>query len=1291
MQWFRNVIACIAVFGCFCCQERESAINSGSKVFHLEQNDTQIKVISEHAETLVTHEIQPDHRPYLHPVRAPNSNVSVTQFSPDHHKHQTGIYWGFTRVNGTDIEGDSLKKWFYRPDKPARIQTKIGRDYFHNPGAGFWKRVNSQMLIAEGSELKWQTEYHLLNGQGDPILLETQIWTFTSRDSMYLLDLEWEGEALSDFVVNEFDYGGLFVRMPWQEGIAGDVVNAARQRNQNAEGQRAMWVDIGMQIEGLNEYGHIAIFDHPDNDGFPTPWRVDHQLGVGPVRAALGDWQIPIGETKTFKHQLVIYSGKRNDVTLNEAWANFAGDHGMYNTASLWGIAQDEARTAKFLTPQEAVDIMAIPDGYNVNVFASEPMITQPMAFCWDDKGRMWIAENRDYESRGSGFANFGDSRILILEDTDRDGVVDSRKVFLEGIPFPSAIAVGFDGLYLGAPPNLLFIPDRDQNDLADTSDIEVLLTGWGIRDRHETINSLHWGPDGWLYGLEGFATPSKIRKPVGKGKIYRHGDEFPADLLEADGVDVNGGVWRYHPVKDRFEVVAHGFSNPWGIDYDDKGQLFISACVIPHLFHVIPGGIYHRQGGQHFNPYVYEDIQTIVDHRHRSAHGGARVYLSDAFPEDQYGRIFMANIHEHAVLSDILHPNGSGFRASHGEDFLLANNAQWIGFSMEIGPEGGLYVLDWHDADICGKEVLHKETGRVFRIVPEQSGAEEWVDRYEDLTQFSDLRLAELQTSGSAWHARRARLILQSRAVQRSIDIKAIDLLSQLLKRKRNSRFHRLRALWSLHLINGINEGELLDLLTDKEEYIRGWAIQLIGEDMDPSNQTMAKIERLVQTESSPVVRMYLAAFLQRIPLDYRWMLADRLLQFKEDANDPNIPFLLWFGIEPLTIVDMERAITLAQQSQIPSISEKIIRRLVDANQSELVANHLSGKQINSLLAGMLAGLNGRTDVSEPENWRERMQEISLDSEGEELVAAITDQFQSVESIKRALETIENEGASTENKRVAITNLSAKGATELVPYLAQFFEEKDLSREAIRALAAYDQPELATQLLARFESYDADLQREVLQTLSSRSSYGWMLANAIKSGVIQKSDVPAYIAVQLRRVVGNGFVEIWGPIDRMESDKQADYLKYQRLLSDEAIAGADLIHGKEIYRRVCFVCHEMHGEGGLIGPELTGSNRTNTGYLLSNILDPSGELQDDYRMEVITTVEGRTYSGNIEMETDRQVLLRTISETVNISKSEIQSRETSTKSLMPEGLLETLTNQEIIDLVAYLKELEPS
>src|SRR5690606_32816282 len=450
--------------------------------------------------------------------------------------------------------------------------------------------------------------------------------------------LEWKGEAKTDVTIGEYDYGGLFLRMPWHEGIPGEVVNAARQRNEKAEGQRAMWVDVGMQVEGRDDLAHVAIFDHKDNERFPQPWRVDDQLGVGPALARLGDWKIPKGKTETIRHRLVVYSGAMNDVELIDAWEKYVGDS-TYSDASLWDVARDEGRTAKFLTPDEAASSMTLLDGYKVNIWAAEPMMTQPMAFCWDDRGRLWIAENKDYESRGKGFSNSGKSRILILEDTDHDGKADTQKIFAEGIAFPAAIAVGFDGVFLGAPPNLMFIPDRDKDDKADMEDIEIRLTGWGIRDRHETINSLHWGPDGWLYGCQGFATPSKIKLAKGKGRIYRKNDPFPENIFEGDGVDINGGVWRYHPTKDKFEVVAHGFSNPWGIDYDSKGQIFISACVIPHLWHVIPGGIYHRQGGQHYNPYVYNDIKTIADHRHRSAHGGLRVYQSDAFPATQHGR----------------------------------------------------------------------------------------------------------------------------------------------------------------------------------------------------------------------------------------------------------------------------------------------------------------------------------------------------------------------------------------------------------------------------------------------------------------------------------------------------------------------------------------------------------------------------------------------------------------------------------------------------------------------------
>lgn len=1288
------------LFLCFCIsmiivgcgpQKRNESPNDNPIVLSISQNEEAgtISVFRKgNSEAIVVQNAKPDFRPYLHPIAAPDGKGQLTEYSPGHHKHQTGLYWGFTRVNGEAMSIDTVRKYFYQKDKFPKMQSSIGRDFFHHPEAGYWKRVSFSVINAEGPEVSWQTVYNMLNEEGKPILQETQRWTMREKEGKFLLNLEWQGKAITDITIGEYDYGGLFLRMPWKEGIRGEVVNAARQRNEKAEGQRAMWVDAGMQVEGRDDLAHIAIFDHPENAGFPQPWRVDGQLGIGPVRAHMGDWHIKAGETEIIRHQIVAYTGDLNDVELTKLWDEYIGSNSLYTTASLWNIAQEEGLAAKFLSPKEAVENMTLIDGFKANAWAGEPMVTQPIAFCWDDRGRLWVAENRDYESRGSGFSNSGDSRIVILEDVNHDGVADSRKVFLEGIPFPSAIAVGFDGLFLGAPPNLLFVPDKNEDDVAEKDNIEVLLTGWGIRDRHETINSFHWGPDGWLYGLEGFATPSKIRKPIGKGKIYRHKEFFPEDLLEAEGVDINGGVWRYHPTKKRFEAVAHGFSNPWGIDYDRKGQLFITACVIPHLFHVIPGGIYHRQGGQHFNPYVYSDITTIVDHRHRSAHGGARIYQSDAFPEIHQGRLFMANIHEHAVLSDVLEPKGSGFVAHHGDDFLLANNAQWIGFSMEVGPSGDLYVLDWHDADICGKEVRNKETGRIFRVSPTNTLAEDWEGRYADLKKMSDEQLVGLQTSSSDWHARRARVILQNRARKGSLSSGSLTPLKKLFQDAKNPD-HRLRAMWTLHITNSFIEEDLVKALADKDEYIRAWAIQMLCEDLKVSKKATDVMIGMSNDDPSSVVRLYLAAAIQRVDVEARWQIAEGLISQRKDIEDHNIPKMIWYGMETLAEQSPAKAITLAGACKVPLIAEFTARRLVDANALSLLVSELEKRptQLTAMLNGMLAGLEGRSDAKAPANWEATYSKLKSDKSVAALAQEVAQLFGDTEAALKFILTLKNTSSPLEAQRDALKSLASRQREELLPTLPALLHQPKLRVDAIRAIAAYEHEPLGDLLVEGFSGFTAEERAEALQTLACRTTYGRSLTRAIKDGKIKKSDVPAYVARQLRRVVGNGFVEVWGPIDQLSGNKAVAYKRYQHLLTDQTLATADINNGRAIFQRTCSACHTLYGEGGNVGPDLTGSNRTNIDYLLSNIIEPSGEIQDDYRMVVITSRDGRTYSGNIIAESDRQLTLRVIGQDqLVLNKSDIQSQETASVSMMPEGLMETLSDKQVLDLIAYLR-----
>ena len=1240
-------------------------------------------------EPIVTQNAGAEHRPFLHPIVAPDGKGLATEYSPGHHPHQTGLYWGFTRVNGEPMDADTLRQWFYRRDKPEDIARAVGRDYFHNPGGDYWRRDSASVVTESGTEVQWQTVYGMLDAEGNAFMTETQNWTMRAEEDRFILDLEWAGEAHTEVSINEMSYGGMFLRMPWEQGIPGEAVNAARQRNRQAEGQRAMWVDVGMQVEGRDDFLHVAIFDHPMNAGFPQTWRVDGQLGVGPARSRMGDWHIPEGTTEVIRHRLIVYTGELNDLELTEDWEEYTGAaEGSYSTSSLWGIAQQEAKQEKFLTPEEAVDAMTVRDGFKVNAWASEPMITQPMAFAWDDRGRMWIAENRDYETRGRGFSGSGDSRILILEDTDRDGAADSKKVFAEGIPFPAALAVGFDGVFVGAPPHLLFLPDRDGDDVADMDDAEILLTGWGIRDRHETINSFHWGPDGWLYGLEGFATPSRIRKPGPEETIYGHNDPFPDDLFEYDGVDINGGVWRYHPTKDRFEVVAHGFSNPWGIDYDAKGQIFITACVIPHLFHVVPGGIYHRQGGSHFNPYVYGDIRTIVNHRHRSAHGGARVYLSDAFPEEHHGRLFMANIHEHAVLSDELEPKGSGFVAHHGEDFLLANNKQWVGFSMEIGPGGDVYVLDWHDADICGNDVQHKETGRIFRITPEQSRADDWEGRYDDVKTMSNEQLVELQLSKSSWHARRARVVLQGRAAKGEVDAPVHEALREMFASNPDGDL-RLRAMWALHVTGGLTPDRLTEALDDQDQHVRAWAIQLLTEDHDAPAAATEKFIELADRDTSPIVRLYLAAALQRVEHDVRWSIAEHLVMKGDDADDHNIPKMIWFGIEPLVPEDPMRALRLARTSQIPMLTENIARRAVDADELEFLVTSLDDRSEArpALLRGMLAGLEGQVYAEPPDNWERVYGRLKRDRNVADLALEVEQQFGGVEVARQFLATLDDQSAPPEDRRRAIQGLADQQHQALFERLPALLDEPELRIAALRAYAAFDgRWASGFLLLGRYDSFNADEKLAAVQTLASRPIYGRVLMGAIKEGSVPRRDVPAYVARQLHRVVGSGFLEVWGPITRVSSEKAAAIAKYTTILSDEAIAAADTAHGEQMFTELCAVCHQMFGEGGLIGPDLTGSNRTELDYLLTNILDPSGDIQDVYQTLMVTTRDGRTYSGTVATKSPRSMTLRVVGQDeVVIAQSDIQSFDYFPLSMMPEGLLDPYSDDEVTNLVAYL------
>jgi putative membrane-bound dehydrogenase-like protein len=585
------------------------------------------------------------------------------------------------------------------------------------------------------------------------------------------------------------------------------------------------------------------------------------------------------------------------------------------------------------LSGMEAAKTMTAREGFSVTLAAAEPDIVRPISFTMDSRGRLWVAEAHTYPVRAP--EGKGEDRVLIFEDTDGDGSLDKRTVFMEGLNLISSIEVGMGGVWLGSAPNLLFIPLDEKND-KPAGPPQILLDGWGLQDTHEILNNFRWGPDGWLYGTHGVFTHSNVGKP---------------GASDAERIKLNAGVWRYHPTTREFELFAEGTSNPWGIDFNDYGHPFITVCVIPHMFHVIQGARYLRQAGKHFNPYTFEDIKEIGDHVHwvgdrgphagnfRSnskggghAHAGAMIYLgSENWPKTYRNKIFMNNIHGSRVNVDILDRKGSGYVASHDEDFLLANDSwsQWLNF--RYGPSGSVFAIDWYDKNQChspNPDVHQKTMGRIFKISHE---TDKWVQ--VDLSKASDMDLVDYQLHKNEWYVRTARLVLQERGPNKKVHQALKDILENNPDVSR-----KLRALWTLHVTQGLSEKELIELMAHENEYIRSWAIQLVAEDKNPSDAVLKRFAELAKTDNSALVRLYLASAIQRTAPEKRWDTLEALIQRGEDNDDHNLPLMLWYAFEPTIPTDLNRAVDLAQNANVPHILPYTIQRVgaIDSPEAE-------------------------------------------------------------------------------------------------------------------------------------------------------------------------------------------------------------------------------------------------------------------------------------------------------------------------------------------------------------------
>jgi putative membrane-bound dehydrogenase-like protein len=940
---------------------------------------------------------------------------------------------------------------------------------------------------------------------------------------------------------------------------------------------------------------------------------------------------------------------------------------------------------------EQAAQRFTLPPGFQAALFAGEPDVVQPIAFTFDDRGRLWVVENHSYP----GWAGEKKDRVIILEDRDGDGRFDERKVFLDEGSNLSGIEWGWGGVWLCSTPNLVFVPDRNADDVPDSEPV-IKLDGWDLRAQHNVSSSLAWGPDGWLYGCNGILSNSSVGRP---------------GAAPAERTSINCGVWRYHPEREVFEVVARGTTNPWGLDFDDNGQAFITNCVIAHAWHVVPGARFQRMFGQDFNEHSYALMATCADHlhwaggawqearggeRHDSyggghAHVGAMVYLGDNWPDEYRNCLYTCNLHGNRVNRDSLQRRGSGYVARHEADVLLANDPWFRGMSVKYGPDGGVYVSDWSDTGECHNyETVDRTNGRIYKVT--HGHPRPW---NTDLESLDDNALLSLLDHKNDWVVRHARRILQERASQGRLSQTTPEALGRLLC-VQSTAPSALRILWALHAVGAANEGLLLACMDSPHDVVRGWAVQLELEDQRASPEALDKLATMAQRDQSQWVRLALAAALQRLPLGDRWAIARQLVCHAEDVEDANIPLMLWYGIEPLVSVDTQRALSLAERSQIPLIAQYIVRRMAASDDGALAAivEHISRGDHSfqaAALTGLLQAVQVRRRVAMPDGWQSLYARMansadkSIQLRSTRLGLIFGDPQALVELRKKAVD----ERAEAATRRQAIRALTQVNASGLSPFLQPLLTDRTVRVAALRGLASAYDAATARCVLDLYLTFDAASRREAVSTLASRREYAVALLEAMEKGVVPSSDLTAFHVQQLQSLqdedVSRRLTTLWGEVRPTRTDRAAKMAQMKERLTPTVLASADFARGRVVFEKTCATCHRLFDAGGRVGPELTGSQRTNIDYVLSNVLDPSAIVAKDFQITVLELVNGRVLSGIVAESNNYSVTVQTANERLIVPRDEIEASKPSAISMMPDGLLDPLSESDARDLIGYL------
>jgi putative membrane-bound dehydrogenase-like protein len=968
-----------------------------------------------------------------------------------------------------------------------------------------------------------------------------------------------------------------------------------------------------------------------------------------------------------------------------------------------------QAESIALTPPQRAAESFDAPEGFRVELFAAEPDVRQPIGVATDARGRLWVAENFTYAERTLNFDLSQRDRIVILEDADHDGRAERRKVFWDQGQRLTSVEIGSGGVWAMCPPNLLFLPDRDGDDVPDGAP-EVVLDGWDTDAvRHNIANGLRWGPDGWLYGRHGIQATSRVGPPG-----------TPADRRVA----LNCSIWRYHPARRAFEVVCRGTTNSWGMDWDQHGELFFINTVIGHLWHAVPGAHFQRMYGEDFDPYLYALMGQTADHYHWDtaekwadirtrgvtpttdqaggghAHSGLLIYQGDNWPGRLRDSVLAINLHGRRINRDTLERRGASYVGRHAPDLMRTSDPWFRAIDLISGNDGGVYLADWCDIGECHEnDGVHRSSGRIFKVTHGMPAP----PAIADVAALDDAALVLLQAHANEWYVRQARLVLRDRAAAGRPMAEVHAALAKLYERPGDART-TLRALWCLYVTGGTSEAWLLRQLDHPDEHVRTWAVRLLVDEGAPSAGVVRALVARArsQGETSGLVLLYLASALQRLPLADRWDLADALAARDEFADDPALPLMVWYGIAAAVPEAPDRAVALAGDGRMPTLIRFLARRLTgDLKSSPAHVDALLARAVRSqpdarrraVLTGMAEALRGWRQAPAPASWAEVRAELadSRDESLRPLVRELSVVFGDGRAVDELVRVVADKDADLAARRDALRVATSARAAGLEPILKELVADRDLGVDAIQGLATLDDPGIAPFLLKRLPGARPEARAAIVVALSERPGSARALLDAVEAGRVGREQVPAF---QIRQMQGfpdadirRRVASLWPELRTIPAAKRERIAQLRARLDPGTLAAADLASGRRLFAQACASCHVLFGAGNKVGPDLTGAQRSDVGYLLENIVDPAATVSADYHMSTIALTDGRLLNGIVgdRAANGPTLTLQTATERLTLNRADIEEIRESDLSLMPDGLLDVLGPDQVRDLVAYL------